>query len=203
MLTRCSSWSVSTKADRPVKGFSGGERQRLGIAQAQVHYPDLLILDEPAASLDPHGRQDVLEVMGRLRKHTTIFYSTHILDDVQHVSDTVAILNNGELVASGPIETLLAGSGGPVFTSFLKGDTDRAQQNLIGEDWVQEIQTTRENGETTWIVRVTDDELAERHLLRVLLADEDLVVTDYGRKSYELEEIFMSIVEGGSPNGGK
>ncbi len=89
---------LEKKADRPVKSLSGGERQRLGIAQAQVNYPDLLILDEPAASLDPEGRRDVLELMRRLRKHTTIFYSTHILDDVQRVSDMVAILNRGELV---------------------------------------------------------------------------------------------------------
>ena len=96
---------LEEKADRPIKGFSGGERQRLGIAQAQVNYPDLLILDEPAASLDPMGRHDVLEVMERLRKYTTIFYSTHILDDVQKVSDTVCtVLNRGELVAEAPIQ---------------------------------------------------------------------------------------------------
>ena len=101
---------LDDKADRPIRGFSGGELQRLGIGLAQINYPELLILDEPAASLDPQGRRDVLEVMARLRKHATIFYCTHILDDVQQVSDTVAILNEGELVAQAPLEELLTGS---------------------------------------------------------------------------------------------
>ena len=100
---------LEDKADRPIKGFSGGERQRLGIAQAQVNYPDLLILDEPAAALDPQGRRDVLTVMETLRKYTTIFYSTHILDDVQRVSDRVAILNHGKLIVEAPIQDILSG----------------------------------------------------------------------------------------------
>ena len=111
---------LTEKADRPIKTFSGGEKQRLGIAQAQINYPDLLILDEPAASLDPIGRRDVLEVMSKLRKYSTIFYSTHILDDVQKVSDTVAILNKGVLVAEGPIEELLAGREGIVYSNPLE-----------------------------------------------------------------------------------
>ncbi|PKO05530.1 MAG: hypothetical protein CVU41_12955 [Chloroflexi bacterium HGW-Chloroflexi-3] len=87
---------LEDKADRPIKKFSGGEKQQLGIALAQINYPDLLILDEPVSSLDPIGRQEIFNVMEKLRKTTTIFFSTHILDDVQRICDSVAILNHGK-----------------------------------------------------------------------------------------------------------
>jgi ABC-2 type transport system ATP-binding protein len=187
---------LEDKADRPIKGFSGGERQRLGIAQAQINFPDLLILDEPAASLDPMGRHDVLEVMERLRKHTTIFYSTHILSDVQRVSDTVAILKQGELVAQAPIETLLAGSGGVVYSITVKGQADGVQNNLSGLPWVSSLSAQAHNGRTTWHVGVTDEAAAESQLLPLLVCDERVHVIEFGRKKYELEEVFMNIVEG-------
>jgi ABC-2 type transport system ATP-binding protein len=187
---------LKDKADRPIKGFSGGERQRLGIAQAQVNYPDLLILDEPAASLDPQGRRDVLEVMERLRKYTTIFYSTHILSDVQRVSDTVAILNKGRLVAEAPIEQLLAGSDGIAYTLIVKGDSERARGHIAGQPWVKAVSVAANNGLTTWNVSVNDDQIAEKQLLRVALSDENLVVTEFGRKKHDLEEVFLNIVEG-------
>src|SRR4030066_1906261 len=141
---------LEDKADRPVRGFSGGERQRLGIAQAQVNYPDLLILDEPAASLGPIGRRDVLEVMSKLRKYTTVFYSTHILDDVQRVSDTVVILNKGELVAEGPIEELLAGSEGVIYIIHLKGEVELVLKMVQSLSWVSGIKTSQHNGESNW-----------------------------------------------------
>ncbi len=189
--------ALEDKADRPIKTFSSGERQRLGIGLAQVNHPDLLILDEPAASLDPLGRRDVLEVMERLRKHSTVFYSTHILDDVQRVSDTVAILNHGELVAQAPIEELLAGSGGTVYSVAIKGDPSELQHEILNQAWVSSIDVISEDEQTTWQVRVTDDEVAEAQLLPLLVCDEHTTVTEFGRKKYELEEIFFNIVEGG------
>jgi ABC-2 type transport system ATP-binding protein len=188
---------LADKADRPIKGFSGGERQRLGIAQAQVNYPDLLILDEPAAALDPMGRRDVLEVMSRLRKHTTIFYSTHILDDVQRVSDSVAILNHGRLVAQAPIEQLLAGSGGVAYSLTVRGEGQTAQQALQEQPWVTGVTRHRDNGNATLQIGVSDEELAESQLLRLVLADKQTTVTAFGRKKYDLEEIFMQMVDGG------
>ena len=186
---------LADKADRPIKGFSGGERQRLGLAQAQVNYPNLLILDEPAAALDPIGRRDVLAIMERLREHTTIFYSTHILDDVQQVSDTVAILNKGELAAYGDIHTLLGGQG-VVFTMDIQGNVAQAQAIASAQPWVTAVEMVPQKQSTQMLVTVTDETAAQAQLLRLLMADEDLVVSNYGRKTAELEDIFMRIVEG-------
>jgi ABC-2 type transport system ATP-binding protein len=187
---------IADKADRPIKGFSGGERQRLGIAQAQINYPDLIILDEPAASLDPMGRRDVLEVMERLRKYTTIFYSTHILDDVQRVSDTVVIMNHGQLVAHAPIEELMAGKDGIVYSLIVKGDGQSAKARLSQQAWVTSVTTTSSNGSTALQVNVADSGAAEAQLLRLILADSGATVTEFGRKRYNLEEVFLGIVEG-------
>ncbi len=187
---------LEDKAARPVKGFSGGERQRLGIAQAQINYPDLLILDEPAAALDPLGRHAVLEVMERLRKHTTIFYSTHILDDVQRVSDSVAILNRGQLVACGPIDQILSGKDSMLYTITEKGSNGRFEERLRQLSWVTQASAARHNGATTWQVGVSDEAAAEAHLLRHILADGAVVVTEFSRKKYDLEDVFMDLVQG-------
>jgi len=190
---------LENKADRPVRGFSGGERQRLGIAQAQVNYPDLLILDEPAAALDPMGRHDVLEVMERLRKYTTIFYSTHILEDVQRVSDTVAILNRGTLIAEAPINNLLAGDGSSsVYTVTLKNNAEvaiaDARSRVSVQPWVQNVSMAANDGQIDWQVSVTDDAAAEDLLLRLILEDRSLKVKHFGRKTYNLEDIFMEMI---------
>jgi ABC-2 type transport system ATP-binding protein len=187
---------LDDKADRPIKGFSGGERQRLGIAQAQVNYPDLLILDEPAASLDPKGRHDVQEVMERLRKHTTIFYSTHILEDVQRVSDAVAILNHGQLVAQAPIDELLAGSGKINYNLKLSSGADSVRAILQAQPWVTHLAENRVNGTHSLSIAVSDEATAQNQLLRLALSDPCVTVLEYGRQKYNLEDVFLNLVKG-------
>jgi ABC-2 type transport system ATP-binding protein len=187
--------AIEDKADRAIKGFSGGERQRLGIAQAYINHPELLILDEPAASLDPMGRRDVLELMNKIRSETTIFYSTHILDDVQKVSDIVAILNHGELVAQAPIEQLLSGRGNLAYRVVVKGDAANVRARLTGLPYVSAVNTTAQNGHTALLVNVTDDVKAEDSLLEEVLAG-GVKVVEYGRRKMDLEDVFMDIVEG-------
>jgi ABC-2 type transport system ATP-binding protein len=141
----------------------------------------------------------VLDVMERLRKHTTIFYSTHILDDVQRVSDTVAILNKGMLIAEAPINQLLSGDDGAIkFEITLNKDADAsiagAQSRVTQQPWVKNLSMTGEDGLVHWQVSVSDEVAAEDMLLRLILEDRSLKVKHFGRKKYELEEVFLDLV---------
>ncbi len=95
-------------ARRKIAGFSGGMKQRLGIAQAIVHRPQVLLLDEPTSSLDPAGRHEVLDWIRNRDPQTTVFLSSHILGDIERICDQVAILNQGKLVKVGERDSILA-----------------------------------------------------------------------------------------------
>jgi ABC-2 type transport system ATP-binding protein len=192
---------LNGKADRPVKGFSGGEKQRLGIAQAAINDPELIILDEPASALDPLGRRDVLKILESFRGRSTVFYSTHILDDVQRVSDRVVILERGKLIAQGPIGELLSGDSS-LFHMTVRGDGSTVLAKLLSVPWVKKIEVDRgipnlENVRTTKLeIHVTDSHAAETELLRLAISDTETVVTQFDRSSHNLEYIFVNLVEG-------
>jgi ABC-2 type transport system ATP-binding protein len=190
--------SLMDISERRIKGFSGGEKQRLGIAQAMINYPDLLILDEPTASLDPLGRHDMLEIMKKLRDHTTIFYSTHILDDVQKVSDTVGILYKGELITQGQIEEILADKTGVVFRASVQGDISKVKNHLLNLQWVKNVNIIESTGSNTskLEIEVTDSEIAQKQLMRELMKDPTLTVTDFSQQEHELEDIFIKKIKG-------
>lgn len=100
--------SLSEASKRPIRGFSKGMVQRLGLAQAMLHDPDLYVLDEPMSGLDPIGRALVKDLMLDLkRRGKTIFFSTHVIADVEAVCDRVAILVKGELRAENVVAELL------------------------------------------------------------------------------------------------
>ena len=89
-----------------IKGFSRGMKQRLGIAQALLSRPKLLICDEPTSALDPVGRKEILDVLLSLREHTTVLLSTHILSDVERICTDVAFLNNGKVEIQGKLSEI-------------------------------------------------------------------------------------------------
>lgn len=100
-----------TKADKRIGGFSRGMKQRLGIAQALLNRPKLLLCDEPTSALDPVGRKEILDILCRIRDFTTVLFSTHILTDVERICSHAAILNEGRTAVSGTLAKLKALSG--------------------------------------------------------------------------------------------
>jgi ABC-2 type transport system ATP-binding protein len=99
---------------RPIGELSKGYRQRVGLAAAILHRPDLLVLDEPTEGLDPNQRVEIRRLIGTLGKDRTVLLSTHILPEVQHTCSRLLIINRGRLAADGPMEELLTRAGGQV-----------------------------------------------------------------------------------------
>ena len=97
--------------NKRVHGFSRGMKQRLGIAQALLHSPKLLICDEPTSALDPAGRKEILDILQDVKKHTTVLFSTHILSDVERICDEVAFLHQGHVAFTGTMEEVRGFSG--------------------------------------------------------------------------------------------
>lgn len=89
-----------------IKGFSRGMKQRLGIAQALLSRPKLLICDEPTSALDPMGRKEILDILMQVREQTTVLFSTHILSDVERICTDIALLNNGRVAVQGKLSEI-------------------------------------------------------------------------------------------------
>ena len=89
--------------NRKIGGFSRDMKHRLGIAQALLNEPQILICDEPTSSLDPIGRKESLDILLKVKEQTTVIFSTHILSDGERICDEVAVLQEGQLVLKGPL----------------------------------------------------------------------------------------------------
>lgn len=90
-------------ANRKIRGFSRGMKQRLGIAQTLLNEPKLLICDEPTSALDPVGRKEILDILSLAKDRTTIVFSTHILSDVERICDSIGVLEQGKLILQGTV----------------------------------------------------------------------------------------------------
>jgi ABC-2 type transport system ATP-binding protein len=183
--------SVTTR----IGDYSRGMKQRLGIAQALINAPSLLMLDEPTSALDPIGRREVLEMVASLRGRTTVFFSTHILADVERVSDAVAILERGRVVASAGVNELT--SRAAVNSVTLELEDDRAASavaNLLaGRAWVRSIETV----ERVLRLSVSDLALAQREIPAAIAA-QGAALRRFEIAEASLEDVFVELVGGAS-----
>jgi ABC-2 type transport system ATP-binding protein len=178
---------------RAIGGYSGGMRQRLGLAQAILNRPPVLLLDEPVSALDPEGRRDVLEVIRRLGGSSTVLFSTHILNDVERICDRVAILDRGRLVTEDRMESLLAQYARPVYVIDLEradvAEVELLATRLRGVPGVTALETS---GPQLRVAVAEEAGVAGRLLAE--LSESGLAVVRFERQRPNLEDVFLQLV---------
>src|SRR5581483_9966152 len=176
-------------AGRRVGGFSRGMLQRLGLAATIVSRPRLLLLDEPCAALDPAGRKEVLDLVIRLGRSSTVLFSSHILSDVQRVCDTVGVLREGRLLFEGSLDALLVDRVRPAFVVRVRPPLDPVVAALRGQAWVRSVETT---GAGEMRVEVRSLEEGERELAGSLARAGARVIA-LEPEAADLEAVFLEM----------
>lgn len=183
---------LTDAAHRRIGGYSGGMRQRLGLAQALINQPDVLFLDEPVSALDPEGRHDILEAIASLRGKSTIFMSSHVLADVERICDAVAIIDHGRLIVSATVTELQERYAQPIFTIEPEPGQDAKLPPLISAlreaTWAGDV--VQEHGVIRVLAR--DTTLAKSEILGLLTAHA-IEVQRFERGRPSLEDIFLRL----------
>lgn len=170
-----------------IGSFSRGMLQRIGIAQAILNQPKLLILDEPLLGLDPYGRQEFKQIIcNEQSKGTSVFFSSHILSDVEEICDHIAILNKGKMLCAGRIDELLTTSG---IKAIIAPGNDEALKELVT---IATATLRREDG--SWILSFNNDNEIKAKLEDIIKKFPQAIVIS---ASYEkLEDFFFRIIKG-------
>ena len=166
--------------------FSGGMKQRLGLAQAIVHKPGLLLLDEPVSALDPVGRREIMNLLKELQEHTTILYSTHILNDAEEMTDQLLFLKKGQLVEQGSLKEVREKYANPQF-KILFANIEEAAKFVETSPW-----PARQENEIVFI-HLEENKPLMNEVLQ-LLVNSNLQLSKVERASASLEEIFLQVV---------
>lgn len=180
---------LADAADRRVGGFSRGMTTRLNIAAALIADPVLILLDEPAAALDPAGRAELLELTASLAPAATVILSSHDLADIEAVCDHVAILATGRLIYSGPIDTLLAQTAAPRWRLQLREPTAPTLAVLRRTSWASSIEEL-DGGRIEFTS--SQPALVEAELPSLLASTHARVVSLCPQRS-TLEQVFLAL----------
>ncbi|WP_249872771.1 ABC transporter ATP-binding protein [Oceanobacillus saliphilus] len=170
--------------------YSGGMKQRLGIAQAIIHKPKLLMLDEPVSSLDPIGRREVLTLMEELKHEMSILFSTHILSDADEISDELLLLHQGEIVEAGSMSELRQKYQTSTIKLQFKENLEGYQSKINALESISNSYMERD----VLLVKATDIRLARQEILTTA-AQQNWEMTSFTLDRASLEDMFMKVVK--------
>jgi len=180
---------IADAGNKRIGKYSGGMKQRLGIAQAIIHKPKLLILDEPVSSLDPIGRREVLTLMEELKEEMTILFSTHILTDADEISDELLLLHEGEIVEEGSIKMLREKYQTAAIELVFTHNTAFYRDKILSLSSITNCYTEREAVHIT----ASDISAARQEILKAA-AEENWPLTSFTLHRASLEDMFMKAV---------
>ena len=191
--------NLSDKKDAFVDTFSRGMKQRLCVARALIHNPDLLVLDEPNSGLDPRARFEMKEVLKNLRSMgKTILISSHILPELSELCTSVGIMEHGRLVTSGKVDDIIDASQGnqPIHMKVVYAETEEPLNQYVAtilkeQPFVEKVSFTDDEV----LIHFRGDDLEAARLLNKLF-DHHIMVSHYYREKENLESLFLEITGG-------
>lgn len=187
---------ISEKKERLIRNLSKGYRQRVGLAQAVLGYPEVIILDEPTVGLDPRQIIEMRELILKLGETHTVILSSHILSEVREVCDYIFIISDGKLVASDTTEHLLkqVEEGGREMKVLVRGDGEAAKELLLADDAVEDVLTCPGGEEDTanLMIRAAAKEDIRSHVIKTLV-DGGVFVLEAASAGKTLEDIFLEL----------
>ena len=189
---------ITDMKDRLIKNLSKGYRQRVGLAQAILGYPEVIILDEPTVGLDPKQIIEIRDLIKSLKQKHTVILSSHILSEVRAVCDYVLIISHGKLVASDTpdnLERLAAGSNSLLVK--VKGEKDTIHNNLETIEGVTGVEMSYDSDEKLWKTKISIEENVDiREKVFYAMAKADCPIYEMQVKRVSLEDVFLELTEG-------
>lgn len=180
---------LSDAKKRKVSKYSGGMKQRLGIAQAIIHKPKLIMLDEPVSALDPFGRREVLELLEKLKQEATVLFSTHILHDAEEICERILLLHQGVIIEDGTMDHFR--------DKYQQSKIDIALRD-ISESYIQSLRklpgVTNVTQQAKTISVFARDLEAIKGKILIMAAKESWPLYKFEISSMNLEDVFMKAV---------
>ena len=188
---------ITDMKNRLIKNLSKGYRQRVGIAQAVLGYPEVIILDEPTVGLDPKQINEIRELIRGLKKKHTVILSSHILSEVSAICDYVLIISHGKLVASDTPENLSRlAAGSNNLNMLVKGQKDTVRAALTAVEGVKEVTVKKSQEEGVYSVTVAIQENTDvREKVFYSMVNAGCPILEMQSKKVSLEEIFLELTE--------
>ncbi len=186
---------IGDKKGRLIRNLSKGYRQRVGLAQALVGNPQVLVLDEPTVGLDPKQILDIRKLITALGREHTIILSTHILQEVNAVCSSVVMINNGKIAAQGPLSDFAAASNGvSKYNVTIAGDKTLCRETLDKVGSASRVEFIRIDGDNSvFRIESKQNEDSRKEVFRAL-AENDLPILELRPIGKNLEEVFIEIV---------